>query len=188
MKFRNYILEQENNVEEIVEIIKRDCKPFLKEFNKPLYRGTHKKIKEDIVKIIPRTDRRPKDLSIEWHEWGDKYFLERFGWKARSEGVFTSFSEWFASRYGKSYLFFPIGKYKYVYSKNIMDFYRVRTILPAPPEEGTNEYDVLMKHYMSTYTDKNASLFAKGHEIMFKCKSYYLIKKEYYSNIESALS
>jgi hypothetical protein len=68
MKFYNYLNEE--NIDEIISLIKRDCQPFLKDWRKTgndfLYTG--KKIKKDFIKKKVRKDRKPKDMPEETHK------------------------------------------------------------------------------------------------------------------------
>jgi hypothetical protein len=59
------------------------------------------------------TDRIPKDTSTDISDIFNDYFFRKFGIKLRAVGVFTSKSVNVASDYGKPYIFFPKGKYKY---------------------------------------------------------------------------
>ncbi len=76
---------------------------------------------------MTRKNRKPLDTPIKLHNILDKMFQKKFGWKARSEGVFAA-GKWYFSGskdtyYGDTYLFFPIGNFKYVWSPKIDDLY-----------------------------------------------------------------
>ena len=120
-RLKQYIIEGKEK--DIILKLKRDCKPFLDQLHdRFLYRGTGKPV-IDIRKYKPRKNRRPRDISILVHTIFDKLFKEKFGWKARSEGVFTTGDQVLASRYGKDTLFFPIGQFKYLWSPKVDDLY-----------------------------------------------------------------
>jgi hypothetical protein len=129
MRLKFYINEAKS-VDEIYEILSKDCKPFINEFIKRkktfLWRGTNKYV-DSIQKITPRKDRKPRDMPKEMHKFLDNVFKDNFGWYARSEGVFVASDRYFAEDFSKTgmdaYLFFPIGRYKYVWSPNIKDIY-----------------------------------------------------------------
>lgn len=111
----------------IPDIIIKDCKLFIKELKKTrkkdfLYRGTEKGI-FNFKKIKSRKNREPKDMPDDLHKLFDKLFESEFGWKARSEGVFVTGNPGIAGSYGIPYIFFPIGKYKYVWSSSIEDLF-----------------------------------------------------------------
>lgn len=129
MRLKRYINEA-RSIDEIYEILSRDCKPFINEFLKKkktfIWRGTNKRV-DFIQKITPRKDRKPRDMPKELHKFLDNVFKDNFGWYVRSEGVFASsdrsFAEDFSDTGGDSYLFFPIGRYDYIWSPVIKDIY-----------------------------------------------------------------
>jgi len=80
-------------------------------------------ISDDIYKVYPRKDRRPKDTSIEDTIHIDKLFYKKFGWRPRTEGVFAT-GDWYeASHYGNIYAFFPANGFQYVWSTKYSDLY-----------------------------------------------------------------
>ena len=75
-----------NNVaEELLEKIKKDCKPFLKQMNidKPLWRGSKDIVRNDYEKIKPRKDRRPRNTDPDLQVILDNVFNKKFGWKKK---------------------------------------------------------------------------------------------------------
>ncbi len=108
---------QRINIEKIV----KKCSQYFEEFGSAtqngyfFWRGTYS-CPNKICKIIPRKNRKPTDTNIQVHEMVDDLFYEKFGWKPRSEGVFTSPDINIADGYGKTYIFLPANGYKYVYS------------------------------------------------------------------------
>lgn len=129
MRLKQYINEAKS-VDEIYEILSKDCKPFINDFLKRkktfLWRGTNKRI-DSIQKITPRKDRKPRDMPKELHKFLDNVFKDNFGWYVRSEGVFVASDRYFAEDFsdtgGDAYLFFPIGRYDYIWSPVIKDIY-----------------------------------------------------------------
>ena len=118
--FNTLLQEIEGNQD---DIIRRDCQPFLVETKgNILFRGSVQHIK-GIKKIDPRSDRRPTDTPGWAHKMLDGAFKKKFGWNARSEGVFATRSINNAEVYGVAYEFYPIGKFKYVWSPRIDDLY-----------------------------------------------------------------
>ena len=117
MRLIHYLNEENDNT---IDVIKRECKPFLNEFGKCyknrnfIYRGMKRGIPGKIELKVVRKDRRPKIIRKELHEYLSKISKELFGWDIRSEGAFTADS-FIASRFGKVGIFIPIGIYKYVY-------------------------------------------------------------------------
>lgn len=145
MRFDDYLIDEVDyspmklDVAEIYTTLTKDCGLFLKELEKTgspipknaksiptslrwLLRGTMKSV-DKIKKFTPRTDRRPKDTPDKLHNLFDKEFRKRFGWAARSEGVFVTSNYKEAKSYGTPYIFFPIGRYDYIWSPKIADLY-----------------------------------------------------------------
>jgi hypothetical protein len=115
----------------IYPMLIKDCKPFMIEFLKNqrksgfrwFWRGTDKQITE-IGKVTVRKNRKPKDTPQKTHELLDTMFFKKFGWKVRSEGVFTNPQPGTVMPYGQyAYAFFPIGKYRYVWSSRVEDLF-----------------------------------------------------------------
>lgn len=173
-RLKNYIKE-ELNWRRIAEIIKKDCKPYLKEIgNLSLYRGMFAE-NRPFVKKISRTDRKPKDSSLVSHKIMDNIFKKKYGWKARSEGVFVTGDRSITHAYGITYIYFPIGKYKYLWSPNIHDL-------------GTEIVSDRIKLITDNYTNKNLKLAAKSNnEIIFKVKEYYVVDENYYRKLYKEL-
>ncbi len=131
MRFINYISERklgDVDTKDIDKIIK-DTKPWFDYCkkqnvkNKFLWRGTNYII-YTIKKFKVRKNRVPTDTCIEVHDLSDKYFKKLFGIKARSETVFCFSGKLAAEGYGSHpYIIIPIGKFDFIWSKNIDDFY-----------------------------------------------------------------
>lgn len=123
MRFQQYINEAtEFTSEEIAKILRRDCKPFLKE-KTSFWRGIEKRKTKDIEIFPSRQERRPKDTTKEVQKLLDRLFKKKFGWRPRSTGIFTLRYKVSVMEYGKPYLFFPIGRFKFLYSSQITDLY-----------------------------------------------------------------
>ncbi len=192
-KHINENFEMESDLAGAVEVIKRDCKPFLKEFNNslPVFRGMSRDLSRyDLVEIQTRMDRKPKDTPEHLHKLIDQMFQQKFGWKVRSQGVFTSQSKAVVRSYGMEAYFFPIGKYSYVWSKKVKDLYQtiksdiINKVLDdnmlltrdIEPEHITPEFKDMLEDIISTYTDKRyPSKMKRTHECIFRTKSYYVI-------------
>lgn len=115
---------------EIIEMLENECKEFLDEVKQskvgPIFRGA-KNVDDTYTKGIgvkgSRIDRQPLDTRRDVSEILDICFEEKFGVKLRSNGVFASRLPTVASDYGRPYLFFPIGDYKYYWSPDVKDLY-----------------------------------------------------------------
>jgi hypothetical protein len=213
MKFKQYLKENNEMVDfyQKIKAIYTDCQPFLKDLVKNgfdyfkkgddlLYSG--KKNEIPFFKKSIRKNRKPKDTPIKEHELMDKLFNEKFGFKARSNSLFCTGDLTQASSYGNVYAIFPIGKYKFIYSKKIRDLFSdsptvtfekhyedeyLKTLEKLPTDHsvsiwyGDNNNKVkqefiqkIKKEIISTYTDKNIMKAISSHnEIMVNCKEYY---------------
>lgn len=110
---------------EAAELIRRDCKPWLKEAGDAaclMYRGTSD-VDGWFDKLDTRRDRKPTDTPRFVHAKLDDYFHEKFGIRLRSESLHCVGKARLAETYGKVRVVFPIGKYTYVWSPNVKDLY-----------------------------------------------------------------
>jgi hypothetical protein len=142
MRLKGYLNEELLVIEELAAKLIKDCGPYLKllskhKFTRMLYRGSKNPFNGNITKVIPRKNREPKDMPQKLHQVLDAHFHKKFGWKARSEGVFVNPSQEMVKEYGASNLFFPIGKFKFVWSPKIGDLYS---------DFGMNDYKDLGVH------------------------------------------
>ena len=192
MRLQQYINEELviDDWNEMLNIIKKDCSKSLKEFGStPIYRGT-KEIKKDntLIRVKSRIDRRPTDTPKHLHDLMDELFKKHYGWKARSEGVFVTKYLLDASSYGKVTLFFPIGDYKYLWSKKVDDLYeQIRIQITEKilargiytrellPKHITPEFKEMLEDIIKTYTSKDFNKSIEE-ECMFKVKDYYLVR------------
>ena len=156
--------------------IRENCKPFLKE-KVIMYRGSHKKI-ELLRKTRRRKLRKPKDTDIRVHKIAEKFFMKKFGWKPRSQGVFAVGSYSAATYYGNAYYFFPIGSYRYLWSPDKSDFYlgapSMKTDLDmGHPSRVENKLETLIKTYKDT--GLKTAVEKQTFEVMFDVDSFYLM-------------
>ena len=167
--------------EEIVTVLKKDCSKFLKEARGVFWRGSRTGTldprQHDIMKLSPRTDRQPRNTPKKVHDALDRYFLDEYGWKARSEGVFATRSGDHAGVYGPRWMIFPIGNYKYVWSRDIVDLFDEVLDLGALDYEEI--FDIMDEFVYSKYDLADSG----DSEVMFKCKNYYLINNIYAKHI-----
>ena len=121
MRFKQFIVEEEFDLKQF----QRDCAPAIAQLrpldhNIMLFRGMHQTPRDWAVLDV-RTNRRPKDTPTYIHHVLDDWFLDNFGFRARSAAVFCTGSEKQAWSYGKIYAIFPIGKFEFVWSPKIRD-------------------------------------------------------------------
>jgi len=202
MKFQSYLDEQykglspiykhtQKTVDELASLLDKKCKLWFKEVGNyndagnPVYRGVKESIGTFRIKKGTRTkDRVPKLTQKEVFEIFDKAFAEEFGWWVRSRGIFTG-DEQIAYSYGSSYMFFPIGQYKYVWS------HRYRKVWHNLTNPGTwdnmsddqrelhlDDIEYEAQEAVKYYNDNNikrAIRMLEKYEAIFQCKSYVLV-------------
>lgn len=197
MRYINYLTESTVDI----ETFRNDVSQYLNEMKgQKLWRSTNKKI-NGIYKLKPRLNRTPKDTPLDVHEYFDEEFKKKFGWKARSQGVFTSSSPEAFDTFGKyTYVFYPCNGYKYIWSSEVTDMteYLDRMELIYAPHQKWIEnslwYDKeyrekITKKMMNSYTDKNLTKSSwSSTEVMFYCPNgYYMVDgdffREYYDDI-----
>lgn len=168
MKIRDLFEESlPSDFDSIVELIIRDCKPFISEYTTGLlYRGMRNKDQE-IMKVKTREDRKPKNMDAIVHDKMDAWFNEKFKFKARSAAAFVvgNFAE--ARSYGQVYAVFPIGDFKFAWSPKVSDLFI------QVSEDGDIEGQLENFNYRDT--DLNAAINSKN-EIMLSCKEYYAVR------------
>ena len=187
MNFKSFINEEMTN-DNILDLLKKDCSEFLKESNGLyLYRGIPNQSNE-LIKIIPRSDRKPKNSRVKQQELFNEAFEKIHGIKdIRSKAIFSSgrHADTEVYAHGKeSYIIFPVDGYTYWWSPNIgdvyvdfMDFlasneYTYNTLRDEWPEGSFEEFIEF-----GEYTNQNLAKGIKsGNEIMILCKEYYGIR------------
>jgi hypothetical protein len=142
VSFKQFLLSEEviTDEEEMIERIKTECAPFLKEIDfivKPgietasfitgvqvpraLWRGASHDAA--LVKLSGKRTRHPSDTAPEMHELLVRHLTNQFGLPYRAMGVFCSTTTEQAAGYGDLFMVFPIGEYEYIYAPSIRDAY-----------------------------------------------------------------
>jgi len=125
-KFIKYIIENDDQWKQLRSELSSKCKPFIKEIRpigRLLYRGSNRLITDYHIFKSRLDNRNPLDTKRIIHDELNYWFERKFGWKVRN-GVFVSANYKTAENYGNyCYIFFPIGKYEYVFSYNVTDIY-----------------------------------------------------------------
>jgi len=183
MRLKQYINE-EKSAEEIIQILKKDCWPFLSAMkkcsgSKNFWRGVISDYSDPgFLKKRVRQDRKPKDIGLDLHKTLDKLFLKKFGWKVRSSGVFATSDMGMAIGYGELCLFFPIGKFKFVWSQHIDDLWSYTRRLASLHKERNIDPQ---KQIVDWYQDNNlCGALYSGNEVTFNCKEYYVVSPRDY--------
>jgi len=207
MRLQQYLTEQnkcytsdEITPEEVLSLIKKDCKPYLKQKakGKHLYRGTKLLEYNDFCIITPRKNRKPRDTDPVIHKKFDEMFMKYHGIKARSEAIFTTPDYTTAAYYGISGLVFPVGNFKYLWNPDIKDLtvnpsgnnyskkswykqlFNELMILISKDESIDDVIENTVKNYKSTGL-KDA--MGTDNEIMIFCDKYYIIQSLWHSDI-----
>jgi len=169
------IIELFESEEDIITLIKRDCQPFIQAHPSSLmYRGMKNKSgagygEDEFFKQRVRQDRQPMSIRDRLHPLIDNWFEQEFGFKARSQTVFVSGDFMMAQNYGKVYAVFPIGDFKFVWSRDIHDLFGNISAM-------TSESEIADKMKALNYRDTNfKAAVASDHEIMIHCKEYYAV-------------
>lgn len=126
MRFRRYINESDEIVEEIQNFLLENCQPVLKDFQrrdsaKLPYIGKRDVVTYEVKK--PRKHRRPKDTFPEVHSFFDYELYKRFNIWARSQCIFTTGNKNMASNYGPVSVVLPIGEYEIIWNPQIEDLW-----------------------------------------------------------------
>ena len=208
MKLKRYLTESANmnykalrtiedveaTKQEIIETLEKNCKPFISKMGKSrlLLRGSRVSNSDGIIKLSPRSDRKPMSTNPGVHKIIDEVFQSEFGWKPRSTGLFCTTVFNTALFYGQPNSIWPIGPFKFLWSKTITDFFTWLS------DVSTKEYSQLIKGSTSgeasditkvkeilkkavdQYTDKNLSKALNSNsEIMIGCKNYYMVSNTF---------
>lgn len=181
MKLYEYITE-ENLKTEVNNMKKQLNRNMLNTMNKEkvlLSRFVNKPTYNMISKHKTRPNRTPKDTKITYHEWVDKWFYDKFGWKARSEHV-CFVDKWkvelspFSTK-TKSFAF-PI-RPKMVIWSNLVDDLTGEFGLDTSREFEEEEIKELLhvSKYKSGSIADGIRKSGHKHEMMINCKEYYLV-------------
>lgn len=124
MGFKQFLAEAKHTkftLDETIEKIKKDCKPFLKH-KVALYRGMGPEygLLGGIRGV--RFDRKPLTSSQEFADFMSDY-LYNIGAPDRSQAMFCTRQETSTWDYGEPYLVFPKGNFRYFYFEHIEDAY-----------------------------------------------------------------
>ena len=118
------LINEESEFEKVKKDIVAECSDILKVYSdtgRVFFRGLRKS--NNYGYVTPRNDRKPMDTPKEIHEIFDEVFKKKFGWRARSEGVFVTSSKITSNYYGEPAVFYPVNGWKFIWSPNINDLY-----------------------------------------------------------------
>lgn len=194
MRFYNYVNEGKSFYDgqkaapEVKKLLSK-CKPFIKDYKKTgftngdMWLFSGRKYDGDITVKSVRKDRNPKDTPKIVHDLVDDYFEDKFGYRPRSESVFTTGLKNEASRYGMVYLIFPIGKYKILWSSMVEDLYQklennISLYLASAGQITTTEKQIVYQ-ILGTYKQGDLKgAIIEWREVMLHCDKYIMISVE----------
>lgn len=141
MLLHNLIL-QERTVEAIEidmlrQQIRKQCQPYLRAVkgnfgHRAMYRGMEGVSNFRLYRTLPlRSNRNPVSSSIQLHDILDSTIETLAGFKARSNSLFVTGNILNAQEYGETFLIFPIGDFKFVWSPLIADAYSSLDYFPT---------------------------------------------------------
>ena len=201
MRFKYFIesKDTEGISDDIVKLIKKDCKPYLKDFDRiwnQTFFFSGRMTNTYFKKVTLRQDRKPRDTPLEIHDFIDNWFYKKFGIKARSNVIFCYLDVYKVSNYGKPHVIFPIGKYTAISSNRVNDLYDevesslvdLNTKRDRSKYYNGTELKVLWNNLNYDYQDEakndiiqilNRSDYKINQktsgEIMLHCKEYYIL-------------
>jgi len=199
--FKEYLGEGQapgldDDLPNLIDVIKRDCAPFLKQGgSKPLWRGMRSQSTSTALNVqvngreiflytkLVRQDRKPLSTSTKMHAIIDDYFYEKFGLRARTQGVFGYGQEGrkYVEEFGEPYAVFPIGDFKYVWSPKVKDLTYNMWSLTSEQQKAADP--AFMKEYLDSKKYKTNGLKAAlktDHEISVLCNKFYSLKAKDY--------
>ncbi len=115
-------------------MVQRKCQPFLKEWlpifkqgggvvdELFMWRGSETISGQYGVKPV-RQERLPMTTKEHIHQEIDRQMFKRFKIHGRSKTIFCTGSKSLAEGYGKAYMVFPVGNYKYIWSPKVDDMF-----------------------------------------------------------------
>jgi len=158
-----------DHVGEAIDLVKKDCKPYIKlvKSARRIAIRHYSKSTDFLIKLDVRSGRLPVDTSIEIHNEFDDLFKKKFGWKVRSNGAFT----WVRPlTHITTAMFFPIGKFDYIWSPIVQDLYTDYA------ESDETQEDYTPEEIVDSYKMNKGFKDVRQQEVVWKCKSYYLMR------------
>jgi len=207
MRLKQFINENgefsPDNWVRLKDTLERDCKPFIKTLrgvDHLLWRGV-KTPPQFFVKHNVRVNRKPRMIDTSLHNRLNIELEKMYGWKARSEGLFTTKDEYIAKFWGEPSLVFPIGNFDYLWliKPYIFDLYRGYDLwLPIDDNDDDKDRKTIndknndvwnkyifpnIKHYHNKSLNKFLKADIKGSECIIRCKSYYSINEQWFETL-----
>lgn len=126
MRLYNYLNESSEKIDNMIEMIKENCKPFLNDVKKQsrldlLFSGRGSS--DVFIERKIRKDRKPLDTPLKLQNIVDDLFNKFYGVKPRSSSIFCYVDDLKTTAYGTPFIIFPIGSYKLLWSPEVNDLY-----------------------------------------------------------------
>lgn len=170
-------LSEEIDLDEVLEKIQQDCMPWLMKTDRLAFRGINIRTMPKFFTGEAITARQPTNTPDDISAAADGWFLDHFGWRARSEGLFVTGDYAMARDYGKVYMIFPIGDFKFIWSQEVHDMFAELSPPRLDPDRISKVLDNLSN---AEYTNKSLTkALESSHEIMISCESYYALEYSY---------
>lgn len=190
IRFKEFILEESDFD---LDKFKDDCEDFLNTIipiRIPLFHGS-KNYPDDWEIREPLRNRSPRDTPLQLHNRVNDYLEDKFGWSARSNGVFVTSSYIDAQSYfrGGVCMIFPIGKWKYMWNYVSRDMTVTYDEFRGGLSDTQPNADLLdirqtaiddtfehIKHGWR-YNEGFKDALEKQHEIIIDCDEYYILNR-----------
>lgn len=171
MKFKEYFLSESNEFESFLKKIKHDSSDFIKQVEKPLWRGVRKSL--TFGQIETSEERQPRDSG------NDLYFNNCFNigmekitgeMLIRKKSLFCSNAFHQTVQYGRPHFIFPINGCKYLFSNIVYDSYE-DTYFTREHNQHKNLFNELPKSIEKAFYNEKDLTIKKLFETVSKEKS-----------------
>jgi len=189
------MLLRELHLKDPKEVIE-ECKPFLeaiKGANELPWHGTHDYPTDYAVRTLNQ-DRRPRDTPNELDIAINDFFEQKFGWRARQQGIFITGNYRDAMAYGEPCILFPIGEFRSIWCPEVHDLmhtmdaidYDLRKDVPDRVERrrkvlaNTEGNIKAMDWYYNKELPKGLDMRL---EIIIGCKTFFLFRQGFFNEV-----
>lgn len=180
------------SIQEALEYAYNKCKPYLKEVVKKgalvrwMYSGrTHN---ANSFERKMQVKRMPLDTPPEIHSMLNRLYKKKFGWEARSKSIFCTGDMSQSFQYGKPFLIFPTGNFKYLWHQKTKDLwnhikYNIAAKIDTTSIDGADMLEDLLTKFVKEYKNNGLLRAIKsGNEIMVHTKEYGAFDVQIYEN------
>jgi hypothetical protein len=187
MKFYHFLNEQQYTIDEINNLIQKDCKYYLSLINHGAIftRAVSSPVSFPFLKKQTRQDRRAKGMPGQIFDLFNKWLKENSHLRRDNVAIASSHENVLKTNFGNNYYIFPIGKFNFTYAE---------TNDINENDRRTGWYDIAVDDYMKHketdlpkpfeqyfHTNKKIHIaYDLKYEIWFDCKEYYLASIAYY--------